>query len=510
MPGHANSFYINTILKGEMKFDGFVVSDWEDIKRLYTRDKVAQSPEEAVRRAVLAGVDMSMVPQDYTFTDICVKLVKSNDKEFMNRVDDAVLRILKVKEKLGLWSNSSLYPVESDLDKIDTDASHDQNLEVAKETVILAKNEKKSLPLDKFDNKKILVAGPSGNLLKCLNGGWTYTWQGENEENNVNFGRSNKLTLFNAIKSKIGNGEVNYKQGVSFVNNQTNDISATVELAKTHDIIILTVGENTYTESPGTVDNLKLNSDQYDLANALFALNKKVILVYLGGRPRIITEMANKANAVIVAFLPGNRGGEAIADIIFGDYNPNGKLPVTYPLADNGFVTYDAKNIEVYENNDPLALSKGGYENLYPFGHGLSYTEFRYSNLKLSSKEVQSPDGKITVNVDIQNVGQLEGKETVVLYLQDEFSSITRPVREVRGFKKISLSPNQLQTVSFELNDDHFSFINEHNQRVVEEGSFKVYINFYNETVTFNLSKKPTRSVNLFSNFFERVFSIFN
>ena len=432
----------------------------------------------------MAGLDMSMVPYDFSFTDSCIDLVKSNDIEFSKRVDDAVLRILKVKEKLGLWSNSSLYPVGSEADKVGNDESHAQNLEAARETIILAKNKDNILPLKTQDNKKILVTGPTGNLLKCLNGGWTYTWQGDNEELNKNFGRKDKKTVFEAIRNKNA-ALVDYKEGVTF-NNQNNDISSTVELAKNYDIIVLTIGEATYTETPGTINSLLLNQEQYDLANALFALKKPVILVYLGGRPRIITEIAQKADGIILGFLPGNRGGEAIADIMFGDYNPNGRLPVTYPNAPNGFMTYDHKYSEIWEDFNGGSFY---YDRLFSFGHGLSYTQFEYSNIELSSNSLETGNEKLTVRIDVQNVGPIEGKETVILYLNDEYGSTSRPVKEVKGFKKISLKPNEKQTVSFILSFEELSFINYSNKRVVEDGKFNIYFNNFNESATFTVEK---------------------
>ena len=462
------------------------MTDWEDINKLHTQHKVAKSIEEAVRMAILAGNDMSMVPNDFSFTEICLNLTKRNDQEFVQRVDDAVRRILKVKEKLGLWSNSSLYPVASEAQKVGNNEFHAKNLEAARETIILAKNKDNFLPLKKDDTKKILVTGPTGNLLKCLNGGWTYTWQGDIEDNNKYFGRDDKKTLFDAILNKKTAGVVYYKQGVTF-DDKTNDIDATVELAKAFDIIVLAVGEQTYTEAEGNINNLLLNKEQYALADALFELNKPVILVVLGGRPRVITDIANKAQAVVLGFLPGNRGGEAIADIIFGDYNPNGRLPLTYPLGPNGFMTYDRKNLEVFvDKTDDAAKSKGAYENLFPFGHGLSYTEFKYSNLKLS-KHMLELNELLTVSVDIENVGQRDGKETVILYLNDEYGSVSRPVKQVKGFRKISLAKNEKQTVSFTLSNEDFSFINQNNKRVVEDGDFNVFVNDYDQSARFTV-----------------------
>jgi beta-glucosidase len=467
---------------------------------LYTRDKVAKTPEEAVRMAVLAGLDMSMVPYDYTFTDICIDLVKK-DKEFSNRVNDAVLRILKVKEKLGLWSKDSLYPVASEAQKVGNDDFHAKNLEAARESIILAKNEMKLLPLNKMDTtKRIVIIGPTGNLLKCLNGGWTYTWQGDNEDNNKNFGRSNKQTVYSAIRSKQSN--TLYFQGVSFDN--TTDFNTAIQQANQSDIIILTIGEETYTETPGNINSLFLNQEQYDLADALFQTKKPVIVVYLGGRPRVITEIVNKAQAVIFGFLPGNRGGEAIADVIFGDYNPNGRLPITFPLSPNGFITYDRKPLEVYvDESDPLAFSQGGYINLYPYAHGLSYTNYSYSNLKLSPNTIDSPKGQVDVSIDVTNIGDRDGKETVILYLNDEFGSVSRPVREVKGFKKVSLKAKETQTVQFTLKNEDFSFINRENKRVVEGGAFHVYFNNFDGNATFTVRVMASEAnSNMISNIF--------
>jgi beta-glucosidase len=296
IPGHANSFYINDILKGELEFDGFVVSDWEDIIRLYTRDKVASSAEESVRISVMAGLDMSMTPYNGSiFFDHCVNLAKK-DKEFAKRVNNAARRILKVKKQFGLFENP--YPNPDDLKLIGTAQSEEFNLKAASESIILAKNNPNILPLKK--NTKVLVTGPASNLLKVLNGGWTYTWQGDIELNYVNFGR-NKTTILDEIRKK--SNQVWYETGADFdkIINLENVKSA----ANMVDYVILCIGEPTYTETPGNINNLLISSSQEELANAIFSVGKPVIVVYLGGRPRIMTNIANKAAAVILGFLPG-------------------------------------------------------------------------------------------------------------------------------------------------------------------------------------------------------------
>jgi beta-glucosidase len=394
-----------------------------------------------------------------------------------------------------------LYPVVSEAQKVGNEDFYAKNLEAARESIILAKNDMKLLPLNKMDTtKRILVTGPTSNLLKCLNGGWSYTWQGDNEDNNKNFGRKDKQTVLGAIQNKRSNI---VHVGVTF--NDTTNFTIAIQEASMSDIIILTIGEETYTETPGNINNLFLNQEQYDLAEALFQTKKPVIVVYLGGRPRVITEIVNKAQAVIFGFLPGNRGGEAIADIIFGDYNPNGRLPITYPLSPNGFITYDLKPQEVFvDESDPLAFSQGGYVNLYPYAHGLSYTNFSYSNLKLSPNTVESPKGQVDVSIDVTNIGERDGKETVILYLNDEFGSVSRPVREVKGFKKVSLKAKEKQTFVFTLKNEDFSFINRENKRVVEGGAFHVYFNNFDGNATFTVRVSATSEAN--SNMISSIF----
>jgi len=301
LPGHANNYYINDILKGEMNFTGFVVSDWQDIIRLYTRDKIAETPEDAVRIAVMAGVDMSMVPFDFSFQEHCVNLTQKDDL-FSKRVDDAVNRILQVKERLGLFDNP--YPSQDELRKIGTNESEEINLESARESIILAKNEKKILPLNltmlKENKFKILVTGPTGNILRSLNGGWSYTWQGSNEEAFHLFGRK-KYTVFEAIKKHYSN--VEFSEGTNF--DRLTDFETTLYLARKADYIILCIGEETYAESMGNINSLYLSDSQIKLANALLDLKKPTIVVYLGGRPRIISDIVNRSNAVVVGFLPG-------------------------------------------------------------------------------------------------------------------------------------------------------------------------------------------------------------
>ncbi|CAF1005435.1 unnamed protein product [Brachionus calyciflorus] len=469
IPGHANSYYINDILKGELKFKGFTVSDWQDVIRLHTRDKVAETPEEAVRIAVMSGVDMSMVPSDYSFFDHCVNLTKKNEK-FLNRVNDAVTRILTVKKNLGLFENP--FANAEDLNKIGTNESEEFNLEAARESIILAKN-KGILPLQKLNKSKILVTGPTGNIIRTLSSGWSYTWQGESEDLYHKYGRP-KLSIFEAIRKKH-QGVVEYTQGVLF-DKIAQDFDQTIQVANNSDYIVLCIGEDVYAELPGNINNLIISESQIKLAKAFFDLRKPVIVVYTAGRPRVITDIAEKADAVLVGFLTGTRGGEAIADVIFGDYNPNGRMPVSYPKYPNGYTTYDFKPMENFELNS--------VEHLYPFGHGLSYTEFSYASLTLNTSEIKYPND-LQIKVNVKNIGKLDGKETVILYLNDEYGSLTRPVKQMKRFSKVFLKAGETKQIDFVLTSKDLSFINYNSQRVVEPGRFIVYVG--NLTDTFLL-----------------------
>lgn len=456
IPGHANHFLLTDVLRGELKFDGFVVSDWEDIKRLYTRDRVADSPKEAVRMAVMAGVDMSMVPTDYSFYEYVVELAKEG-KLPMWRIDEAVKRILAVKMGMGLFENA--FPDKELKKHFATEEHTKQNLEAATESIVLLKNKDNTLPLAK--NNKVFVTGPTANMLSVLNGGWTITWQG-NEETLY---PQEKFTILEAIQSEIPKAQVSYAEGVTF--DKEGNTDEAVKLAGSSDVVVLCLGEPAYCETPGNIYDLTLPDAQINYAKKLKAAGKKLVVVLVQGRPRVMNEIAEIADAIMVGFLPGMEGGRAIADILFGDANPSGKLPVTYPKSPNGITFYDYKPIEKFDAN--------GYKPQFEFGFGLSYTTFAYANLKLSSNEI-SENGTLTVTVDVKNTGKIKGKEVVQLYLTDLFGSVSRPNRQIKGFDKIELAPGETRTVSFTVNKDHLSFIGRENKRIVEPGRFLVNI----------------------------------
>ena len=454
IPVHSDYHLLTEILRDELKFEGFVVSDWQDIINLHTRDRVASTPEEAVKMAVLAGVDMSMVPLDYSFYNILLKLVEDGEVP-LSRIDEAVKRILAVKIKLGLFENPM--PIEnykeafnSDYDKI--------NYQAAVESIILTKNENELLPLSK--DKKLLITGPTANLLSVMNGGWTYIWQGNEEK----LYPEKENTILEAIIKKVGIERVIYIETPEF--DKIDNLKKINESATDVDYIVVCLGEPAYCETPGNINDLTLDESQLKLVEEMSKSDKPIILIMLEGRPRIIKRIVDKTDAILVGFLPGLKGGDAIASILFGDDTPSAKLPVTYPEFPNGLMCYDYKPIEGSQNT---------YNMQWPFGYGLSYTTFEYSNLKANKNEIGLNEN-LSVTVDVKNSGEIAGKEVVQLYVCDMYGSISRPVKQLKGFEKIKLDPGETKQVRFTISPDQLSFIGRNNLRTIEPGDFEIYI----------------------------------
>lgn len=459
-PGHANRQLLTEVLKGEWGFEGFVVSDWEDVKRLHTRDRVAATPKEAVRLAVMAGVDMSMVPYDYSFYDLLLELAREGAVPIA-RIDDAVRRILSVKEALGLFDDP--YPRKDLAARFASKESAEANLRAAREAITLLKNEGAVLPLRK--GARLLVAGPTANLLSALNGGWTITWQGDRED----LYPKDKPTILRALETANGAERVAHVPGCGFDRplGPGEGIAAAVEAAREADAIVLCLGEKPYCETPGNIDDLTLDAPQLDLAEALAATGKPVVLVLVEGRPRVIRRVADKIPAIVLAYLPGMEGGRAIADVLFGEVNPSGRLPYSYPRAPNAIVPYDHKPIEAAEGNR--------YHPEFPFGHGLSYTTFEYGDLQAVAESAPGAGTKrVLVSVRVKNAGPRAGKEVVQLYVTDVYGSISRPVRELRGTAKVELAPGESKVVRFELGRDAFSFVGRENRWTYEPGLVRI------------------------------------
>ncbi|RMH66005.1 MAG: beta-glucosidase [Calditrichaeota bacterium] len=456
IPTHSNHHLLTDILKNEYGFTGFVVSDWEDIKRLYERDGVAASPEDAVRMAVMAGVDMSMVPYDFSFYDHLVKLVKE-DKVPQSRIDDAVRRILRVKFEAGLFDHS--YPDKKLQNKFGLPAFVESSYRAAGEAITLLKNKEDILPLKK--NTKVLVTGPTSNLLSAMNGGWTITWQGNEEK----LYPKEKQTLLRAIQNTIGKEKVTYLPGAGF--ESLPDLISLQKKAEKVDVIIVALGENAYCETPGNIKDLSISSAQIRLAEAAYKTGKPVVLVLFEGRPRVIHPIVDKASAIVMGYLPGMEGGRAMADVLFGNINPSGKLPFTYPESPNGFVTYDHKPLEEFDLNN--------YEYEFPFGHGLSYTKFLYKNLRIDKKSCKI-EGGVTVRVTVENIGGRAGLESVLVYGRDLVGSVSRPTRQLIAFDKINLKPGESRELVFKIPIKRFAFTNRENKKVIEPGAFKIYV----------------------------------
>ena len=483
VPVHASYELLTEMLKKELGFTGLLLTDWTDIENLHTRDRIAATSKEAVKLAINAGIDMSMIPYDLDFCDYLIELVNEGEVP-MSRIDDAVRRILNTKYKLGLFETPVTH--HSDYPLFGSDEFIEVAYQTAQESITLLKNENSVLPLRK--NARVLVTGPNSNSMRSLNGGWSYSWQGEK----VDEFAGEYSTILDAIREKVGENNVVFSEGVRYDNDsqywvdEAFDIQGAVRAAAQVDYIIIALGENSYTEKPGDLHDLSLSQNQIELAKALAKTGKPMILVLNQGRPRIIREIEPLMSGIINAYLPGNYGGPAVADVIFGDYNPNGKLPFTYPLYANSLVTYDHKPSEnqarmagVYDYESDFAIQ-------YEFGFGLSYTTFEYSSLTISNESL-SMNGKLEVTVDVKNTGELPGQEVLQLYTSAHYTSVTPDVKRLRGFSKIQLEPGQMKTVSFTLSPSDFSFINAQNRRVNEPGAYDVSIE--NLSSTFRLVK---------------------
>jgi beta-glucosidase len=459
VPVHASHHILTDILKGELGFKGFAVSDWQDIQYLYLRHHVAKDDKDAVAIAINAGIDMSMVPTDFTFVDDLLYDVKQG-KVSMARINDAVSRILKVKFETDLFNN----PIGNANDYPDVNnAAHNQaNYDAAAECITLLKNTSNVLPLS--TGKKLLVTGPTANTMRSLNGGWSRNWQGDNS----NETEKDKNTILEAIQNRFGQGKVDYSEGVTF--DKAINIEETVDKATRADVIVLCLGENSYTETPGNIGDLTISAPQIALATALAKVGKPIVLVLAEGRPRIISAIEPGTSAVLHTYFLGNEGGNVVADALIGKINPSGRLPYTYPRSTNSLINYYRKYTENKE-----ASEVAGYDPQWEFGTGMSYTTFKYSNLKVSSNKLPEK-GNITVTVDVTNTGKVAGKESVLMYVSDLVASITPEVKRLRGFEKIELQPNQTKTVTFTINKEKLSFINYDLKRITEPGEFKLSI----------------------------------
>lgn len=464
-PVHASKYLLTDVLRKELGFEGLIVTDWEDIIRLHTRQDVAATPRAAVVMAINAGIDMSMVPNDFSFYDLLLEAVKNKEVP-MSRIDDAVRRILTLKMKVGLFDNP--YPEEAATANFGKPEYQTLALNAAHEAMTLLKNDNNTLPLSKA--KKVLVAGPGAQSITALNGCWSYVWQGNQEQ----WYPKDSKTILDAITDKLGASNVVTTTGKGFDNLINYNAAALKTAAANVDAIILCLGENAYAESPGNTRELALPDEQLELAKAAVLTGKPVILVLTEGRPRFITTIAPSMKGILTAYWSGKKTAEAIADVLFGDYNPDGILPFSYPRSMGEMVLYDRKPTEDVREvfNDNIS---SGYDPLFPFGWGLSYTTFEYGDMQLSSSTLKG-DADLTVSITIKNTGNKDGKHTVELYSHDLYASITPNMQRLRAFKKISLKAGESQAVTFTINKNDLAFVNAQLQTVTEPGDFELMI----------------------------------
>ena len=467
VPLHASYEYLTKWLKEDLQWDGFLVTDWADINNLFSREHVAKDKKDAIRIAINAGIDMSMDPYSVDFCVLLKELVNEG-KVKMERIDDAVRRILRAKYRLGLFEKPNTGG--KGFEKFGCDEFAKASLKAAEESEVLLKNEG-ILPLAK--GKKILLTGPNANQMRCLHGGWSYTWQGSKAED-----LSEKYnTIYEALCNKYGKENIILEQGVTYnengayYNENKLEIDKAVTAAEKADIIIAAIGENSYTETPGNLSDLWLSENQRNLVKALAKTGKPIILVLNEGRPRLIADIEPLAKAVVDILIPGNYGGDALANLLAGDANFSAKMPYTYPREINSLNTYD------YKVSEEVGTMAGAYNYdakvslQWPFGYGLSYTTYEYANMKVD-KASFTADDMLTISIDVKNTGKCAGKEAILLYSSDLVASVVPDNKRLRDFTKIELKPGEVKTVTFQLPAKKLAFVGADGRWTLEEGDF--------------------------------------
>ena len=472
VPVHASYEYLTKWLKEDLQWDGFLVTDWADINNLYSREKVAKDKKDAIRIAINAGIDMSMDPYSVEFCILLKELVNEG-KVSMSRIDDAVRRILRAKYRLGLFEQPNTGG--KGFEKFGSDEFAKASLMAAEESEVLLKNEGNILPLAK--GKKILLTGPNANQMRCLHGGWSYTWQGAKAED-----LSEKYnTIYEALCNKYGKENIILEQGVTYnedgayYDENEPQIDKAVAAAAQADVIIAVIGENSYTETPGNLTDLWLSKNQRKLVKELAKTGKPIIMVLNEGRPRLIADIEPLAQAVVDILIPGNYGADALANLLAGDANFSAKLPYTYPREINSLNTYD------YKVSEEVGTMEGAYNYdakvslQWPFGYGMSYTTYEYSNLKVDKTQFTADD-VLKITVDVKNTGKCAGKEAVLLYSSDLIASVVPDNKRLRDFTKIELQPGEEKTVTFELPAKNLAFVGADGKWTLEEGDFALKV----------------------------------
>ena len=487
VPLHASYQYLTQWLKEDLGWDGMLVTDWADINNLFSREHVAKDKKDAIRLAVNAGIDMSMDPYSVDFCILLKELVQEGAVS-QERIDDAVRRILRVKHRLGLFErpNTGGKGYERFGSREFADASRD----AARESMVLLKNENHVLPLEKGKHR-ILVTGPNANSMRCMNGGWSYTWQGSKAEDLT----EPYNTIYEALCLKYGKENVVLEQGVTYNEDgkyweeNAPQIEKAVQAAKGDvDVIIACIGENSYTETPGNLTDLWLSENQRNLVKALYKVGKPIVLVLNEGRPRLVADIEPLCSAVVDVLLPGNYGGDALAELLAGEANFSAKMPYTYPREINSLNNYD------YKVSEEVETMAGAYDYdakvslQWPFGYGLSYTTYEYQNLRVDKTDF-GPDDVLTVTVDVKNTGSRAGKEAVLLYSSDLVASIVPDNRRLRDFTKVELEPGQTKTVTFQLPARNLAFVGADGRWTLEEGEFVLTVGRTQQKVTCRQTK---------------------
>lgn len=471
VPVHASHEYLTEWAKEQLKWDGMAVTDWADINNLYTREHIAADRKEAVALGINAGIDMIMDPYD---PEVCKDIIAAvNEKMIpMSRIDDAVRRVLRLKVRLGLFENP-VWNVDN-YDKFACKEFQDNSYDAAVESMVLLKNEDNVLPISA--GKKILVVGPNANSMRTLNGGWSYTWQGDADKF-----ASQYNTIFEALQKVYGEKNVSYVAGVNYNmasrkwDKETDiDIDAAVRAARKADIIVACIGENTYCETPGNINDLNLSSNQKELVRSLAKTGKPIVMVLNEGRPRIINDIEPLAKAVVDIMLPGNYGGDALASLISGKENFSGRLPFTYSKYVNSLHTYDYKVSENVQTMDGLYNYDATMDVQWPFGAGLSYTSFEYSGLKSISPVQFNADDMLTFEVTVKNTGSVKGKEAVLLFSSDIVASKVPDVKRLRQFTKVELNPGESKIVRLEIPAHELAFVGHDRKWRLEKGQFRI------------------------------------
>ena len=488
VPVHASYELLTKWLKEDLQWDGMLVTDWADINNLFQREHVAKDKKDAIRLAINAGIDMSMDPYSVDFCILLKELVQEG-KVPMSRIDDAVRRILRLKYRLGLFDEPNTGG--KGYEKFGSQEFAQKSLRAAEESIVLLKNEGSILPLaPASQQKKILLTGPNANQMRCLHGGWSYTWQGSGAEDLA----AKYNTIYEALCNKYGKGNIILEQGVTYnergqyYEENEPQIERVVSAAQQADIIIACIGENSYTETPGNLNDLWLSENQRNLVKALAKTGKPVILVLNEGRPRLIADIEPLAKAVLHIFLPGNYGADALANLLSGEANFSAKMPYTYPREINSLNTYD------YKVSEEVGTMAGAYNYdakvslQWPFGYGLSYTTFDYANLRVD-KTSFTADDVLTVTVDVKNTGNRAGKEAVLLYSSDLIASIVPDNRRLRDFTKVALAPGETKAVTFQLPAKELAFVGADGRWTLEEGDFTLKVGKLTQNVTCTKTK---------------------